>query len=357
MAFHNLSPQRMFQKMAAEHLPSHAFQAGMNFSKWKKETLPLVLATLGDFPERVAPEPELIAEWNDGPLRKQRWIIDVSKHISATLLVNYPSNPTGTAAPAILCCHGHGPLGKDVMMGFGSGPEYEAQKAQYHYNYGVAMAERGYVTYAIDWIGFGDRNDNHKPNHLNNNYNRDWCNLYYLHATMFGMTSLGINITHGIAATDFVATLPGVDPKRFGVMGLSGGGTMALWMTLCDPRFLATEIICYSDLWEYFGICDLNYCGMQVAPGLYKLVDVPDLQGLIAPRPLLVDIGAYDTCFTLDSTMRCYNKVKNIYAAAEVPECLELDLFCGDHGWGDYKSESFFARWLRTEPFSGLTAG
>ena len=105
-----------------------------------------------------------------------------------------------------------------------------------------------------------------------------------------------------------------------------------------DPRFLATEIICYSDLWEYFGIRDLNYCGMQVAPCLYKLVDVPDLQGLIAPRPLLVDIGAYDTCFTLDSTMRCYNKVKNIYAAAEVPECLELDLFCGDHGWGDYKS-------------------
>ena len=82
--------------------------------------------------------------------------------------------------------------------------------------------------------------------HLNNNYNRDWCNLYYLHATMFGMTSLGINITHGIAATDFVATLPGVDPGHFGVMGLSGGGTMALWMTLCDPRFQADTVVDYA---------------------------------------------------------------------------------------------------------------
>ena len=347
MPLRNLSPQRMFQQMAAEHHPSCSFQPGVDFEHWKNETLPLVKATLGEFPERVDPEPELVAEWEDGTLRKQRWIINVSKYIAATLLVNYPKNAPADPLPAILCCHGHGPLGKDVLMGNGAGPEFEAQTKQHNYNYGVVMAERGYVTYAIDWIGFGDRNDNRKPNHFNNNYSRDWCNLYYLHATMFGMTSLGINVTHGMAATDFVATLPGVDRDRFGVMGLSGGGTMALWMSLCNPSFRATEIICYSDLWEYFGMRDMNYCGMQVAPGLYKLADVPDLQGLIAPRPLLVDIGAYDTCFTLDTSMRCYHKVRAIYEAAGVPERLELDLFCGEHGWGDNKSELFFEKYLK----------
>ena len=70
---------------------------------------------------------------------------------------------------------------------------------------------------------------------------------------------------------------------------------MTLWTTLCDERFKASEIICYSDLWPYFGMRDLNYCGMQVAPGLFKLVNLHDAQGLIAPRPLLVDIGANDT--------------------------------------------------------------
>lgn len=53
---------------------------------------------------------------------------------------------------------------------------------------------------------------------------------------------------------------------------------MTLWMSLCDERFKATEIICYSDLWAHFGIRDINYCGMQVTPGLYKLVDLPELQ-------------------------------------------------------------------------------
>ncbi len=121
------------------------------------------------------------------------------------------------------------------------------------------------------------------------------------------MTSLSINVTHGKAATDFICSLPQVDSDKLGTMGLSGGGTMALWMSLCDERFKATEIICYSDLWGHFGIRDLNYCGMQVAPGLYKLVDLPDLQGLLAPHPLLIDIGANDSCFKVDSAIACFS--------------------------------------------------
>ena len=151
-------------------------------------------------------------------------------------------------------------------MGNNSSAELREVIARYNYSYGHQMALRGYVTYAIDWIGGGERNDNNKPNFKNNDGGRDWCDLYYLHATMLGMTSLSINVTHGAAATDFVCGLSQVDPGRLGVMGLSGGGTMALWSALCDDRFKAVEIICYSDLWAYFGFRDLNYCGMQVAP-------------------------------------------------------------------------------------------
>ncbi len=183
-----------------------------------------------------------------------------------------------------------------------------------------------------------ERNDSQKPNHLNVAGNRDWCNLYYLHATMFGMTSLSINVAHGKVATDVISTFPNVDSERLGVMGLSGGGTMALWMTLCDERIKASEIICYSDLWWAFGMRDINYCGMQVAPGLYKLVDLPELQGLIAPRPLLITIGANDTCFKVDTAMQCYQQLATIYQAAEASHRLELDLHPGEHGWAGNKS-------------------
>ena len=58
--------------------------------------------------------------------------------------------------------------------------------------------------------------------------------------------------------------------------------------------------------------------GAQVAPGLYKLVDLPDLQGLLAPKPLLIDIGVYDSCFLVDTAMACYRQVEKIYRAAGV---------------------------------------
>jgi len=119
-----------------------------------------------------------------------------------------------------------------------------------------------------------------------------------------------------------------------------------LWMALCDKRFKAAEIMCYSDLWAAFGIRDINYCGMQVAPGLFKLMDLPDVQGLIAPRPLLIDIGVHDTCFKVDTAMECYRQVEKIYRAAGATENLELDLHAGEHGWGGNKSEAFFKKHL-----------
>ena len=126
-------------------------------------------------------------------------------------------------------------------MGNDSSPALRQDIATHNYNYGQVMAEQGFITYAIDWIGFGERNDNNKPNYIGNASGRDWCNIYYLHATMLGMTSISINVAHGKAATDAVCRLPSVDANRLGGMGLSGGGTMTLWMTLCDKRFKAAE--------------------------------------------------------------------------------------------------------------------
>ncbi|MFO7958754.1 MAG: alpha/beta hydrolase family protein [Candidatus Brocadiia bacterium] len=349
MSFRNLSPQNMFQQMAAGHVPEFRFSGSGpdDFRAWKEEALPRVLDTLGDRPERVPPNPELLVEWEHDGLRKQRWLIDVGPHIAATCRVNVPGDlPEGERRPAILCCHGHGQFGKETIMGNDSSAEKRDSVKAHNSNYGHQMARMGFVTYAIDWIGFGERNDGQKPNHLSTAGARDWCNLYYLHATMLGMTSLSINTTHGMAATDFAADLPCVDADRLGVMGLSGGGTMALWMALCDERFRATEVICYSDLWAHFGFRDINYCGMQVAPGLYKLVDLPDLQGLLAPRPLLVDIGVHDTCFVVDTAMACYRQVKAIYEAAGAADRLELDLHGGEHAWGGNRSEGFFRRHL-----------
>ncbi len=345
----NLSPLEMFVQLAREHKPLCQFEGSnkQQFEEWKANTYPKVKATLGDWPERVELNPELVVEWQQDGLRKQRWLIDVGRYISASLVICFPGDiKEGETRPAILTWHGHGQFGKEPVMGNDSSPALRDNIAQNNYNYGHQMAKQGYITYGIDWIGAGERNDSQHPFYRSHIGGRDWCNMLYLHATMLGMTSLSINITHGMAATDFVCSLPEVDPDRLGVMGLSGGGTMTLWSGLMDDRFKAVEIICYSDLWEAFLFRDLNACGMQVAPGLYKQVDVPDLQGLLAPKPLLVDIGVYDTCFHIDTSIQCFHKVEAIYQAAGARDRLDLDLFTGEHGWGGNKSKEFFGRYL-----------
>lgn len=348
MSPRNYSPQEMFLQMAAAHKPQCRFdgEGATYFHQWKENALPQVLATLGKAPPPCPPNAQLVAQWQHDGLCKQRWLMDVNPWLSAALDINFPGEmQENETRPAILVCVGHDRAnGRKSKMG-NAMEAAEPDTPVPHGAYGHHLAKAGFVTFAIDWIGLGDLNDSHKPNFRVQNGSRDWCNVYYLHATILGMTNLSINVAHARAAVDFAQTLPGVG-KSLGVMGGSGGGTMSLWISLCDERIRATEIICYSDLFTHFGIRDVNYCGMQITPGLFELVDVPELQGLLAPRPLLVDIGARDECFRLESAMECFRRVQTIYAAAGAEERLELDLHPGGHAWGGHKSAEFFRKYL-----------
>jgi hypothetical protein len=155
-----------------------------------------------------------------------------------------------------------------------------------------------------------------------------------------------MDVHDGMCAVDYLSGLDFVDANRMGVMGLSFGGTMTTFLALSDERLKAADIICYSDRFSDFAIRDNNSCGSQISPGLFNLCDVPDLQGLIAPRAVLAEIGTHDECFLLDSAMSCWQEVEKIFSAAGVREKLDLDLFEGGHRWNGKKSVDFFRRWL-----------
>ena len=62
-------------------------------------------------------------------------------------------------------------------MGNDSSPELRASIQSGNYNYGHQMAQHGFITYGMDWIGKGERDESRKPNHRQK-MSRDWCNLY-----------------------------------------------------------------------------------------------------------------------------------------------------------------------------------
>lgn len=331
----NLSVHRYFEQIGQRHVPKYRFRGSTkeDFEAWRAELLSAVRATLGPMPQAVPLNPEIESEWREEGLIKQRILLDVAEGLSAVALLYRPETAPGRL-PAILACHGHGPHAKRAVMGLEPAEMYNA--------FGLALAKAGFVTVAIDWRGFGERDDNyHGP--------RDLCNLHFLRASVLGQTLLAMDVHDGLRCIDYLCQQDFVDPGRIGAIGLSFGGTMAMWLALCDDRIRAVDIACYSACFGEFGLRDINFCGSQITPGLFALADVGDLQGLIAPRPLLVEIGTEDRCFPLAEARACHAQVERIYRAAGAAARLELDLFQGEHRWGGSKSIRFFRKYLAQE--------
>jgi hypothetical protein len=139
---------------------------------------------------------------------------------------------------------------------------------------------------------------------------------------------LALNLHDAFRSIDLLQTLPEVDPNRIGMIGKSYGGTMTAYTTALDPRIKAAVVSGYlSTLDDALSMRALgNYCGAQYLQGLLEWGDIPDVFGLIAPRPLLVEAGTRDDCFTYPDTTAAYVRLQTLYQAAGVPERLTRDV-------------------------------
>ena len=342
----NFSMVEYFKLREEKHQPKMRFAVSdrRGFDTWRRDLFSRVKDLLGPMPRQVPLNPEVVWELAEDGLIKRRVVFDTEAEMSVPALLYIPKAQADSPAPAILCNHGHGAFGKDSVMGVRSGnaPERDAEIERYNYDYGLQMAKRGYVTMAIDYRPFGERSDGGDPYP-----GRDKCNVHFVRGSVMGINVLALDVHDAMRALDYLCSLDCVDSDRIGAMGLSFGGTMTTWISLMDQRIKAADIMCYSARFKTFGIEKGNFCGSQMVPGLYDLCDLPDLHGLIAPRPLLAEVGAHDQCFTADEAISCTREVAKIYAAAGVSENYEVDLFDGDHRFAGNKAFAFFDKHLK----------
>ncbi|MBO3799982.1 MAG: hypothetical protein FGF52_02850 [Candidatus Brockarchaeota archaeon] len=65
----------------------------------------------------------------------------------------------------------------------------------------------------------------------------------------------------------------------------------------------------------------------------YNYADVPDAIAAIAPKPLLIENGASDTCFWIHSALKAHEVVRRAYQVAGKPENLWIEVFAGEHSF------------------------
>jgi dienelactone hydrolase len=148
---------------------------------------------------------------------------------------------------------------------------------------------------------------------------------------------------------DYLQSRPEVDPDRLGIGGLSFGGTMTTYLAALEPRLKVACISGYVSTVKGDAITMRgkgNFCGAQYMPGLLTIGDIPEVAGLIAPKPLCVEMGEEDQCFVIDDAKAAYAQVERIYAAAGASDHLIGDVFPGGHEWSGRESFPWFERWL-----------
>jgi dienelactone hydrolase len=304
----------------------YSFHENDTFSEWKTRFKAKLLELLSPFPEPVPLNPEILEEeviedyeeYGIPPFRLQKIVYDSEKYASVVAYLLIPLDlAESEQRPAILVAHGHG-VGKAKMVNMD--PQYWITDGISVEAPAIHLVKEGFVVLAPDWRPFGERG-------LDKNYTRagrDPCNVTAMSFEYFGYKLLTLNIWDAFRSLDLLQSLPFVDPNQIGMIGKSYGGTMTAYTAALDARIKAAVISGYlSTLNDAMSMRALgNYCGAQYLPGLLNWGDIPDVVGLIAPRPLLIEAGEKDDCFIFEDATIAFEKVQRIYQAAGVSDRL-----------------------------------
>jgi hypothetical protein len=90
----------------------------------------------------------------------------------------------------------------------------------------------------------------------------------------------------------------------------------------------------------------IYHCIDNFVPGMLKYAELPDIIGLIAPRPLLVESGTKDPIFPIDTTEEAFRKIEKIYNLLEAKDKIDKDIFEGEHEISGAKAYDWFMKWL-----------
>ncbi|MCL4691927.1 MAG: alpha/beta fold hydrolase [Candidatus Hydrogenedentes bacterium] len=200
------------------------------------------------------------------------------------------------AAPAMLCLHPTSPFGKGMVVGLGDKPNR---------NYAEELAQRGYVTLAPDYPGYGDYTD------------IDVYAMGYASATMKG-------IWNHLRCVDLLQSLPEVDGNRIGCIGHSLGGHNTLFAGMFDPRIKVMVTSCgFNRFAKYYGGDLTGWSHKGYMPRIAEMYgtdpaqmpfDFPEILGALAPRPVFINAPLGDENFEVSGVRDCVDAAKPVYA-------------------------------------------
>lgn len=296
-----------------------------------------ILGGLDDW-ERVPLEPAVTETRQMDGYRREQVSFDTRPGLRACGYFLIPDGcPPGR--PAVLCLPGHG-RGVDTLIGLAPDGTQRllGQPDEYAADFALGCVARGYPAFALEHLSFGRRRDAEARAQ-----GQDACSCHRdsVAALMLGETLAGWRAWDALRALDYLETRTDcVDPTRLAVLGISGGGLVALFAAALDARIQACVVSAYFNTFRA-SVLSVTHCVDNYVPGLLGLAEMPDLAALIAPRALFVESGREDPIFPLAGFEQAVAQARSLYAAFDSPTRFGAAAIEGGHRFDGQAAYAF----------------
>jgi dienelactone hydrolase len=219
-----------------------------------------------------------------------------------------PAPPEGF--PAIATPHGHWTYGRLEHTDSASIPARA-----------INLAMQGYVVFAYDMVGYNDTiqtpHDFATPRDM-----------------LWNFGPLPLQTWNSIRVVDFLESLPGVNPKKIGATGASGGGTQTFLLAAVDDRVaFDAPVNMISAIMQGGSPCENT-------PGLRFDTFNVDIGALMAPRPMLMVAATGD--WTRNTPREEYPAMRAIYELYDRAANLDMVQIDAPHNYNKDSREAVY---------------
>jgi hypothetical protein len=242
--------------------------------------------------------------WNMGSYTLKSISIRATPDRMIQIVITVPKNTSGKR-PAVVCIGGHfSNIYSTYANGLKFGMNPPDDSSQLYKGFAAGLAKRGYVTIAT----VVSEHDIYEP----------------------GQVLAGQRLWDLMRCVDYLESLSYVDKSRIGCAGLSLGGEMSMWLAAMDTRISAAVSAGWLTVFDQM---EQNHCMCWKFPGLRELVDVPDIFGLVAPRPVLCQNGQQEdpTQFPPAVAEKSMTEILPVYTVFGAKDKFQLDIHPGGH--------------------------
>lgn len=308
-----------------------------DFSEWRQTARSKVLECMMTPPPKAAAyDVRVLAEENrQGYVaRKIEFALSRWYRVKAYLLVPDGKGPF----PTVNLLHDHGAhlsIGKEKMIRpFAVDSAVVADADAWVANLyggqylGDYLASNGFVVFSVDAPLWGERG--RKEGVDRNRYDIIAGNMM-----MLGRDLSAFMTYDDIASTEFLSTLPEVDPRRIGCAGCSMGGYRAWMLAALSDHIKAGACVCwmgstFAQLSNHYGRKE-NGGFANCIPALRQWMDYPHIASMACPKAMLFISGANDKLFPVPGVEAAFSVMHEVWHSQHAEHMLTTTILQQPH--------------------------